>query len=592
MRKFYLLGLVALVTMLMAGCKENHTPDEPHVDPAQAGEYVVYGKIFTAEYDPNSVLPAGYNYQIAEAMVVKDGRYIFVGSKADAQYYITANTTVIDYTEKGLIMPSCTNGHAHYMMGYAAKSIGVEIKAEDDVPRFLQIVGEAAIKARQEHKSSIFGSGWNYHLFKVNMPTRQQLDSVCSDIPICFSDEEGHKCLANTLSLQMAGILDNQGEPIPGVEIRGGEIVKGKDGKPNGLLFEQAGTYVREKIRVGDLYTLDVATQDFRKIEQYLLSQGYTIYMDGWSNYFSNTNFYQAVNQLDTDGQLHVILGLSYEIESWMNPNDALVAASTAKQYASKHVLPQWIKLFIDGTVEGGTGYSAIPYPDGHQGIVNWSKDEVTTIINKANKDGLSMHIHTMGDSAVALAVDAFVAGGQDDKRNTIVHVRNILPSSLQKMEAHSICATAGMLWHHFHWLAPTILWLTGLVPVGYEEMSYPMKSFFNYGINVSSHSDYPALTGSPDDPFGIMEIAVTGVLDSESEDVWWPSELITRGQALQALTINGARQLFLENERGSIKVGKYADFIVIDQDVLTCPVKDIHNTHVLRTYFEGKQVY
>ena len=106
-----------------------------------------------------------------------------------------------------------------------------------------------------------------------------------------------------------------------------------------------------------------------------------------------------------------------------------------------------------------------------------------------------------------------------------------------------------------------------------------------------------PATSGSPYDPFGIMEIAVTGSAPYPGEPgrytkPWWPEELITREQALQALTINGAWQMHCENERGSIKVGKYADFLLVDKDVFECPVKEIHTAKVQSTYFEGQKVY
>jgi hypothetical protein len=99
-------------------------------------------------------------------------------------------------------------------------------------------------------------------------------------------------------------------------------------------------------------------------------------------------------------------------------------------------------------------------------------------------------------------------------------------------------------------------------------------------------------LGGSPDDPFGIMEIAVTGVLWSENGTPWWPEELVTREQALTAMTINCAKQMFLENERGSVSVGKYADFLLVTKDVLTCPVTEIHEAKPAATYFEGKKVF
>ena len=121
----------------------------------------------------------------------------------------------------------------------------------------------------------------------------------------------------------------------------------------------------------------------------------------------------------------------------------------------------------------------------------------------------------------------------------------------------------------------------------------YPLKSFFDNNVNVTSHSDFPALSHSPDDPFGIMEIVLTGVYYTEKDaKAWWTEELITREQALQAMTINVAKQMFLEDERGSISTGKYADFLLVTKDILDCPVTEIHDAKPAATYFEGKKVF
>jgi predicted amidohydrolase YtcJ len=118
------------------------------------------------------------------------------------------------------------------------------------------------------------------------------------------------------------------------------------------------------------------------------------------------------------------------------------------------------------------------------------------------------------------------------------------------------------------------------------------MKSYFDNGIIVTTHSDYPATSGSPDDPFGIMEIAVTGMLTGVNGKPYWTEELVTREQAIAAMTINIAKQMFIEDERGSIKTGKYADFLLVTKDVLSCPENEIHEAKPAATYFEGKKVF
>ena len=423
------------------------------------------------------------------------------------------------------------------------------------------------------------------------MPTRQQMDAICSDIPIYFADEEAHKGLANSILLVQAGIMKEDGTPLKR-DIRGSEIVIGTDGTPTGYLKEQAGTYTRSFLDNESLFSVDIAKANMANIEQHLLSEGYTMYIDGWSSYFFNTNFYQAAQQMDKAGDMHFVLGLSYEIDRWMDIEAVLKKAADVKKYASTRVKPNWIKLFMDGTVETGTGFVEPLYPDGHQGSPNWTEEELTEMTRIANENGVTMHIHAMGNKGVTRVVNAYINGGKDEMRNTMVHVRNVNDEDYPRMAAHNIYVTSGVLWHHVPDGLVEMMREKGATPVGMEDKSFPMKSYFDHGINVTTHSDYPATSGSPDDPFGIMEIAVTGVMAGEDGAPYWTEELVTREQAINAMTINIAKQMFIEDERGSIKTGKYADFLLVDKDVLSCPVMEIHAAKPAATYFEGKKVY
>ena len=569
-----MLAFIAVMSVVFGGGILASCKSKPVAD------LVVYGKIFTSE-----------NNQVAEAFAVKDGKYVYVGDKAGAEAFVEeGKTEVVDYTGKGLVMPGCGNGHAHYMLGQALKTIGTTIGYEDSPEKFLKEIVPAAVnKARAAGATSVFGQGWNFLAFKNHIPTRQELDAICSDIPMYFLDDECHKALANTILLKKAGIIKADGTAGK-TEIRGGEIGVDANGIPTGFLSEQAQTYVRGFLDNDHLYSLDRATANLADIEQQLLSEGYTMYHEGWGNYFVNTNYYQAAQELDKAGKLHFVLGLPYEIESWMDMDEALGRAVDTKRFASTRVMPRWIKLLFDGTVESGTGIVDPFYPDGHQGIANWTEEELTELTRKANAKGLTMHVHVMGNKGVNHVVNAFINGGKDDMRNTLVHVYSADKADLQRMSDHNIYVTSGMLWHH----ADTELQeeLLRTLPEGMKDKGYPMKSFFDHGVNVSSHSDFPALSGSPNDPFSIMEIAVTGVYHPENAKPWWTEELLTREQALTALTINVARQMFLEKERGSISTGKYADFLLVNKDVLTCPVAEIHAAKLEATYFEGNKVF
>ena len=578
--KLWVLAAILMISGASVSTASTATNNNPSREEKTDADLVVYGKIYTAE-----------DNKIVEAFAVKDGKYIYVGDKAGAEAYVEeGKTEVVDYTDKGLVTPGCGNGHAHYSLGYAIQSVGTVMSRDTDVDRFIKEIVPAAVKKAKDNGAKvIFGSGWEMMKFPKDLCYRKLLDEVCSDIPIYFADEEGHKGLANTILLKKAGIIKEDGTAGK-TELRGGEIVVDAKGIPNGYLSEQAGTYVRSFMDNENLFSVDIAKGNMVSIQQQLLSEGYTMYLDGYSSYFFNDSFYKAAQEMDKAGDMHIVLGTAWELDSWMDVDKTLQKAADAKKYETTHLKPHWLKLFVDGTVESGTGFIDPLYPDGHQGAPNWSEEELTDITRKANAKDITMHVHVMGNKGVNRIVNAFVNGGKDEMRNTLVHVFGVYPEDYKRMADHNIQVTSGMLWHHVDKALQDEM--IRILPESMKYKSYPLKSFFDNGVNVSSHSDFPALSGSPDDPFGIMEVTVTGLYHAEEGKPWWTEELLTREQALQALTINVARQMFIEKERGSVAVGKYADFLLVTKDVLTCPEKEIHEAKPAATYFEGKKVY
>ena len=457
-----LAAIVLCGTSVFMACTSKK--DNPSVK--DGADLVVYGKIFTSE-----------NNQIVEAFAVKDGKYVYVGDKAGAEAFVeTGKTEVIDYSGKGLVMPGCGNGHSHYMLGYALRTVGTMIGLDVNTNQFLKEIVPAAVKkAKAEGATSIFGQGWRLQSLDP-LPTREDLDAICSDIPMYFLDEECHKALGNTILLKKAGIINEDGTAGK-TSIRGGEIVVDGNGIPTGLMKEQAQTYLRSFLDNDSLYTLNRALSNLVEIDKYLASVGYTMYHGGWGNYFVNTNYYQACQQLDQAGKLHFVVGLPYEIESWMDMDEALGRAVDAKKFASKRVMPRWIKLLFDSGVEAGTGIVDPLYPDGHQSIANWTEEEVTELTRKVNAQGLTIHIHVMGNKGVSQVVNAFINGGQDKMRNTLVHVRNVNTEDYKRMADHNIYVTSGVTWHHMPTGAAEYLREHSMAPAGQEDKSYPFKS-------------------------------------------------------------------------------------------------------------------
>lgn len=574
-----------LAVVLLAACKKKNDPTPP----STGADMVLYGTIYTVEDDAPQ----------ASALAVKEGKFVYVGDEEGVKPFIGEKTTVVDHRGKGMVTPAFTDGHSHYMMSYGMTAMGsLQFKFTDTPLELLYAASVAYEQAKKEGKPAVYGFGWTYQLFELlGMPTLEDLDAICPDLPLYIADGEGHKGLANTACMKAAGIMDEDGKLVI-TEIKGGEICVDELGNPTGLLKEQAGTFCR--LRGIDFATLMGAAEATRTVilsRDDLHRKGYVSYIEGWANYYGNTRFYEAAKELDKNNELNLCLGLAYEVESSLSKENRakeFEKAFATTGFATRHINPHYIKLFVDGTVETHTGYVREPYVDKEGGVSepNWTPAELAAITADVNSHNYTMHVHAMGDEAVHMAVTAFAGEGKKELRNTLVHVRNVLAEDYATMAANNIVSTSGVLWHIAGPGVTDVLRQT--LPETYATQFYPIKSYFDKGVMMSAHSDFPALSGSSEMPLYMMEICVTGILPESGHDPLWPEELVTREQALKALTINGAYQMHNEQERGSIRVGKYADFVLIDKDVMSasCPAKDIHTGNVTHTYFEGQKVF
>ncbi len=331
--------------------------------------------------------------------------------------------------------------------------------------------------------------------------------------------------------------------------------------------------------------------------EQALHSCGYTCYQDGWTNYLG-IQFMEALSSYDKKSGLSVVVGGSYKIDSYDDWETELAQVKEcAKKYPTNHFKFNIVKLFADGeAVESGSGWLLAGYANGTHGTQVWEDDTMNAIVKASNESGLSMHVHTQGDGASQQVINAFINAESSQKgeiRNGIVHGRNITDETKKKMGQHHIYAAQNINWRV-------------LVPKGrekeeiedvYADLSsfkegYPIKSLLDAGVLVTSSTDVPAAAGAPTSVPGIIEVAVNdtrGDFEPVQHDA---SERVSVEQAMDIMTINGAKQLQVEDERGSIEAGKYADFIFINKDISSCAKDAIHEGEVEAVYFEGTQVY
>ena len=546
---------------------------------APAADTVVYGKIYTSNAKQEYV----------QALAVKDGKYVYVGSEDGVKEYIDGSTKIVDYRGKGLVMPGATEGHGHYVGFGALHHLNITVggSTQDEI---LKNVKEYVEK--HPDQKVYFTFGWDNVAMipvKEKIDMKSKLDEICKDKVMLIGDNSGHNAFFNSKAAEVAGLTKD-------TQITGGVLSKGENGELLGLASDMAMNYIlkhavatEQMIQESDYEGISQA------MEKTLHSYGYTYYQDGWTNYFG-TQLLDALSEYDKKNGLTVVVAGTYKIDSYDDWKQELAnAEACAEKYPTKHFKFDAIKLFADGeAVESKSGWMIDGYVDGTHGTQVWDDDTMNAIVKAANAAGISMHIHSQGDGATRQVVNAYINAESVQKGNIyngICHGRNITEDDKKKMGEHHIYAAENINWRV---LTPKDQadMIDGLLDMSLFKAGYPVKSLINHGVLVTSSTDVPSSAGAPVTVPGIIEVAVNdtrGDFETVRHDA---AERVSVEQAMDIMAINGAKQLQMEKERGSIETGKYADFIFINKDITTCPKDTIHEGEVEKVYFEGKEVY
>lgn len=558
------------------------------------GDLVVYGKAYTAEKDN----------EICDAFVVKDGKYIYVGSIEGAKNYIKEGVTkIIDNKDKGLIIPGCTEGHAHF--------VGVDALLRS-MPGFyssyeelLEVIKEGVNK--KEISDFFVSFGFNYNEFCAKQDPKksyaEELESIAPSIPIILLDCGGHQAICSTTALNKAGITIDS-------KIRGGEIQINEVNELSGIVSDEVVVYVLEKALDLKNVKPEVYKEACLNAIDTLHKRGYTNFFDAYINYLTGTNFYKYLKELDEDNKLNVNITTSYTLRSfeaneYKEKIDYMI--EQGKKYQSKHFNPFTLKLFEDGVVESYTGYMLEEYPCPVNGKKNgniiWTKEELKDIVSYANNKDIPVHTHTFGDGACNAVIDAYIYAKEKTNspiNNTLAHVRNIKEEDKDRCANNNIIICENLIWHvdtipDDESYNKTLEERKACFQQGAYENGYPMKSLVDKGIVVTSSTDAPAAEEFEGNILNIIEVCVTGKSPYKNNVPYNTKELLTIKEALNCLTINGAKQLGIDDRCGSIKLNKNADFIILDTDFLDYPKEKyemIHNTKIKNIFFEGKEVY
>ncbi len=543
-------------------------------------DLVIYGKIYTSNA----------KHEYANAAAVKDGKYVYVGDEAGVEEYIeNGKTKIFDRRGNGIIMAGGTEGHGHYIMYGILEYLKLSITGST-VDEMIENTRKY-VEAHPDYEV-YYTFGWDNVAIaaaKETAEVRTRFDEICPDKPMLICDNSGHNGFANSLALKEAGITSE-------TKIHGGTVAKDANGNLLGWLSETAlNLCLKKSIATRTAVTPKDYNGVAKTMEDILHSWGYTNYQDGWTNYFG-TNAMDILNEIDNTRGLTVNVGGSYKIDvfdDWKEELKALEGYS--KQYYGRHFRIDTVKLFSDGeAVESKTGWLVNGYADGSHGTQVWDTETFNAIVKEANSKGMSMHVHTQGDGASQQAVNAFIAAeptAAPGIYNGIVHARNVLEEIKDKMAAHNYYTATNINWR-------TLIKASDADKVPYalsEEYArngFPVRSMLDRGIVLCSSTDVPAAAGAPTDVPGIIEIAVNDSIPDCELYQMNPEERISIEQAMDVFTINGAKLLRIDKERGSVEVGKYADFICLCKDITAIPKTEIHSAVVDTVYFEGKEVY
>ncbi|MBW5408941.1 amidohydrolase [Brachyspira hampsonii] len=568
MNKKTLLPIILLIlSFIVIGCNGS----------SKYADTVITGTIYTSET----------NQKIVNAIAIKDGVYQYVGDEEGVKEFIGDNTEVINL-ESGMAMPSFFEAHAHTAKGGLLRLYQVQLYSGKSVDDYANNIMD--FYEKNKNVTVLRGRGWNNGYVPANGPTKDVLDSITTEIPIVMTSEDGHAVWVNSKAMEVAGVDANTSDVEGGV-IERDPVTK----EPTGTFREKAADLITKKIPD---FGVDEYKNAILSYQDEVLAYGITsVFEPGINTVGPSDNFFIALNELDKNNELKLNFFVGYSLYNTDNYKEKFDKISQLRKDVNGNKFKMTtLKIFADGVIEGKTAYLLDDYASdsGFKGYKLWEQDSLNDVYLNAQELGLQIHVHSIGDAAAKQVIDAFEylkdSTGETNKRHAITHLQLVSKDDIKRMGELNIVAVTNPYWffkedgYYYELEVPYL---------GEERASkeYPMKDLFDAGCVVSLASDYP-VTISPK-PLDAIQFASTRMnLEGEPESLLGADQIVSVEQMMDSATINGAYQNFAEDTLGSIKVGKKADFIILDQNILEIVPTDITKTKVLKTYADGKLVY
>lgn len=520
--------------------------------------------------------------RVAEAIAVRDGRIAFVGLARDARRWVGRRTRVVDLRGR-MVLPGFQDAHTHPTHGGLAM-VRCDLHDLVGADIVLEVIRNYADANPDE--AWIRGSGWYMADFPNGTPSKELLDAIVPDRPVLLTNRDGHGAWVNTRALELAGIDRHTPDP------EDGRIERSADGEPQGTLHEGAMELVEQ---IAPDAEPDDLVRGLVKAQAYLHSLGITAWQDAWVT--------------DPDDDAYTTLAGREELTArvqaawWWDRKIGLEQLDEILAWRDRDPVGRYrrtsVKLMLDGVLENFTGALLEPYldadgrPTTNAGIDFIDRDVLHEAVARIDAAGLQPHFHAIGDRAVRNALDAVEAArranGWTDTRPHVAHIQVIHPDDLPRFRQVGLVANAQPFWASHE---PQMDVLT--VPfLGAERAAwqYPFGSLRRAGAMLCMGSDWAVTTP---DPLEEIEVAVERVMGLFRDDVepFLPDERLALDDALAAFTVGSAYVNHLDDETGTLEVGKLADLAVLDRDLFASDAGPIGDARVVATFVEGQAVF
>lgn len=506
----------------------------------------------------------------AESVAVQGDRILAVGTAAEIDRLVGNETEVIE-ADGGMLVPGFIDTHVHFLDGGSALA-SVQLRDAQTPDEFTRRIRDFAGSAGSGEW--ITGGTWDHMNWGGDLPNRDWIDTVTPDNPVWVTRLDGHMGVANSLALKLAGV------DAETPDVAGGDIVRDADGRPTGVLKDNAMALLFDAMPEPTDRQLD---EFLDAAMRYVAGNGVTSVHDMGDGPRSLETYRRA----DADNALITRIYAVTPLEAWQWLADDIETRGRGNDW----LRTGGVKGFMDGSLGSHTAAFLEPYTDAPDdiGFLLDTLDDLYAWIDGADAAGLQVNVHAIGDKAIRDLLDIYYDVAQDngprDRRFRIEHAQHIHAKDLPRFAIQNVIASM----QPYHAIDDG-RWAEDVIGPERAQTTYAFASLIESGARVAFGSDWFVAPATPLE--GIYAAVTRRTLDDEHPDGWVPKQKATVEQALRAYTVEGAFASFEEDRKGMLKPGMLADMVLIDRDLTSIAPETIRNVQVMRTIVGGRVVF